>query len=404
MTLQKWPHPTGCHPVGVVDFDLRDPSRAMMYARPPAIGRTITVTCWYPAATTDGFEQRSYLKPEEVSPGTHRVFELQKVPDAEQQRIAALLTASHVGAPAAAGRFPLLVFNHGAGSYREQNSFLMEHLASKGYVVASVAHPHESGSYISANGDLVRLSEQVKTETELARSLIGKHVAGFIAPTLGERIQATRALMKPLRDYWLGKLAHVWAEDLVLVADRILDGEIPSIADSVLEEVGYFGMSYGAHPAALAAMLDVRAKAFANVDGGLFTAEPLGRELGMPVLCVTHDISAFAAAVGMQPIEPPRADGMNTVQAFYVTADGSQPKSPLHRITVRQAGHFDFLDAPLLVPPIPGSVMFPSGERMIKIQCDVIGAFFDQYVNNRQGILAETLSSDLANDLVVHQP
>jgi len=71
------------------------------------------------------------------------------------------------GAPAAAGRFPLLVFNHGAGSYREQNTFLMEHLASSGYVVASVAHPHESGSYMSADGELVRLSEQVKQRQNL---------------------------------------------------------------------------------------------------------------------------------------------------------------------------------------------------------------------------------------------
>ena len=38
-------------------------------------------------------------------------------------------------------RFPLIIFNHGAGSFRESNSFMCIDLASHGYVVICVAHP-----------------------------------------------------------------------------------------------------------------------------------------------------------------------------------------------------------------------------------------------------------------------
>ena len=38
-------------------------------------------------------------------------------------------------------KFPLIVFSHGAGSYRESNSFMCIDIASHGYVVLCIAHP-----------------------------------------------------------------------------------------------------------------------------------------------------------------------------------------------------------------------------------------------------------------------
>ena len=47
-------------------------------------------------------------------------------------------------APAAPGRYPVLVFNHGFGSFQKQSTSLLEELASHGYVVLSVGHAAES--------------------------------------------------------------------------------------------------------------------------------------------------------------------------------------------------------------------------------------------------------------------
>ncbi len=51
-------------------------------------------------------------------------------------------------------KFPLIVFSHGAGSYRESNSFMCIDIASHGYVVLCIAHPgvaacveYDNGTY-----------------------------------------------------------------------------------------------------------------------------------------------------------------------------------------------------------------------------------------------------------------
>ena len=46
-------------------------------------------------------------------------------------------TDAYRGVPAAKGRFPLIVFEHGFGGYRDQSTFLTTHLATWGFVVAS---------------------------------------------------------------------------------------------------------------------------------------------------------------------------------------------------------------------------------------------------------------------------
>ncbi|NRA59767.1 MAG: hypothetical protein HRU25_02420 [Psychrobium sp.] len=43
---------------------------------------------------------------------------------------------------AADDKFPVLIFNHGLYLVAEQNTILMEHLASHGYVIFSIAHPY----------------------------------------------------------------------------------------------------------------------------------------------------------------------------------------------------------------------------------------------------------------------
>lgn len=48
-------------------------------------------------------------------------------------------------APIAPGRFPWVIFSHGLASVREQATFLTEHLASHGYIVAAPDHPNNTG-------------------------------------------------------------------------------------------------------------------------------------------------------------------------------------------------------------------------------------------------------------------
>ena len=53
-------------------------------------------------------------------------------------------------------KFPLALFSHGLGGYRDQTSFLMTHLASWGFVVVAPDHP-ERGLAIVLAGDLSKI-------------------------------------------------------------------------------------------------------------------------------------------------------------------------------------------------------------------------------------------------------
>lgn len=98
----------GPYRVGAVTVVFKDEARG---------GRVLRTEIWYPADPN---------APAPASPKPRGVFGK---------------TVAIEGLPPAPGPFPLLVFSHGAFAVREQSSFLTEHLASHGYVVASPDHP-----------------------------------------------------------------------------------------------------------------------------------------------------------------------------------------------------------------------------------------------------------------------
>jgi dienelactone hydrolase len=90
------------------------------------------VEIWYPAAAAGGsdtYAVRSFL-PEGVAaligPGIDDTLTIEATRDAT---------------PSADGPFPIVLFSHGASSFRLQSSLLAEHLASWGMVTASTDHP-----------------------------------------------------------------------------------------------------------------------------------------------------------------------------------------------------------------------------------------------------------------------
>ena len=52
------------------------------------------------------------------------------------------------------GPFPLILFSHGLGGFRQQSSFLTTHLASWGFVVAAPEHAERNLATVLSNGEL----------------------------------------------------------------------------------------------------------------------------------------------------------------------------------------------------------------------------------------------------------
>ena len=116
---QVIPPPSGAHAIGTTRFDVTGSTRK------------IPVQAWYPAQPSEG-PREMYLDDE------------LRAALAEMTRVPKFLlpqnpSYSVVNAPAVPGRYPVLVFNHGFGSFQKQSTSLMEELASHDYVVLSVA-------------------------------------------------------------------------------------------------------------------------------------------------------------------------------------------------------------------------------------------------------------------------
>jgi len=129
----------GPFPVGVTTTAFVDNSRTDNFTKQP---RTLVTEIWYPAA--DEARQMPKNKYSDFTPGgvTPEIDELMKkvykMSAAEIDKI--YWNEAYRNAPVRKGRFPLVVFSHGNGGSRSQNSFWCDYLASHGYIIVSADH------------------------------------------------------------------------------------------------------------------------------------------------------------------------------------------------------------------------------------------------------------------------
>src|SRR6266436_3510200 len=131
--------PTGTFPVGVTTTVFVDSKRTDAFTKEP---RTLVTEIWYPA--TDNARQSPKNKYSDFLPGgvtpeiDAAVQKTYKMPVAEIDKL--FVNESVRDARMRQGKFPLIVFSHGNGGNRHQNTFWCDHLASHGYVIVSADH------------------------------------------------------------------------------------------------------------------------------------------------------------------------------------------------------------------------------------------------------------------------
>src|SRR5882672_7687591 len=129
----------GSFPVGVTTTLLVDSGRTDAFTKEP---RTLVTEIWYPA--TDDARPLSKNKYSDFLPGgvtseaAKYVQKTYKLPVAAMDRI--FWNHAVRDARMRQGKFPLIVFSHGNGGNRHQNTFWCDYLASHGYVIVSADH------------------------------------------------------------------------------------------------------------------------------------------------------------------------------------------------------------------------------------------------------------------------
>ncbi|MFY9570052.1 MAG: hypothetical protein WAV20_01460 [Blastocatellia bacterium] len=140
-TKSRLPDPevAGPFPVGVTTTVFVDTGRTDNLTKQP---RTLLTEIWYPA--TDEAQRLPKNKYSDFTPGgvTPEIDELIKksyrMSASEIDKI--YWNDAHRNAPVRKGRFPLVVFSHGNGGSRNQNTFWCDYLASHGYIIVSADH------------------------------------------------------------------------------------------------------------------------------------------------------------------------------------------------------------------------------------------------------------------------
>ncbi len=318
------PDPTGRHRIGTVSLHLTDRSRPDPWV-PAEPARELMVQIWYPARSVHGHPRAGW-----VSPGVAARIN----PPGSGLRLP--VTHGHIGAPAAPGRRPVVLYSPGFGLERTSSTALVEDLASHGYVVVTVDHTYDAQLVEFPDGRIA--ARAVPPDTDIARALA------------------------------------VRVADSRFVLDRLTRTVLPHGITVDPARIGMLGHSLGGAAAADTMRADRRVRAGINMDG-TFAGPVLGTGLDRPFLML-----------GAEPDPAEPDESWNRMWAGL--------RGPRHWLELRGARHLSFTDFQVLWPQagVPAAdsaraIGTIDGGRSVAVQRAYVRAFLDRYLRHRDGRL-----------------
>ena len=352
------PQPSGDFAVGTTHLVFVDHARPEVFTDEPDDNREVTVRAWYPAlAGEDTAVAPYYEDPAAIVSRFGYPTSLQDI-----------YTNSRTNARVSAKmkEYPVVLFNHGWGEHAAQNTVLMEHLASHGYIVFSIAHHYEAKYWAYPDGSLGYLSLASSRFQQIMQEQGGAQTMGLFEAMFTTRGSAAQdSLFKRTVEampVFLGESPRIWARDIAFIIDELdslnsLEGRFGGKLD--LDRLAVVGMSLGGAAAGQACLEDDRIVAAMNIDGGL-----LG---DLPYSVVSQPMFYMVSR---------RFIGYDDVFAEHAAGD-------VYTLTIAEADHYDFSDFTLLHRrhPMIGNV---DGRQMLNIINDYTLAFLDLYLKGEE--------------------
>lgn len=268
------PAPDGPHVVGARSFSLLDESRNDAYFGVPDGPREVSVQVWYPGAI-DAAQPRPAVRTlwEELYRGPRDPVTLATA------YLRGVETHSYRDIPlsTAEASYPAIVFSHSLGLNGEQNTPLMEHLASHGYVVIGISHTRMTLRVVAAQGQAIypdpeRYREAFTEGAALDEQEFDARVAR--ASSAAERAEIVFELGE--RAIKMNEQVAIRVGDVRFVLDVLeAPGKAPAELAALLERVdssrvGLLGMSLGGATVVDVCKIDARCRAGINLDGAIF--------------------------------------------------------------------------------------------------------------------------------------
>ncbi len=366
MPIKRLPAPSGEYKVGTTSFTLVDESREEIHTDRAGDKRELFVEAWYPAGSDE----------DDVYPMRTLWSELYR---GESDQISFFLsylrgvkTHSMIGAPAEGSgqRFPLILFNHGLQMFTSQNTLLMEHLASHGYIVVSISHPYESlrvnleGAGTVLPKFLTSIEEWNKAMQWIEASSRPIQLAKDSMAEVSSVESRAQIMRNAISESPMNTVVQEWASDNTFVLDNLLSsGREATIFQGIIDttRIGAMGMSVGGATAAELCKLDPRIKAGINVDG-LQYGTTNSDSLNVPFLMVYSD------------------DGLGTNDFLQLSST-----TAYHECHFVSSKHADFTDFPIIWPMLKlyGQLGSIPGPRVLQMTNNVVLGFWDRYLKDQ---------------------
>ena len=352
------PEPTGPYKVGTITLHWVDDSRGELYSGTTGEPREIMVQIWYPAEPEARAKPAPWLDNMDVM-GPALAVKL-GLPNYFLSHVKYAHGNAYADAPVASGseRFPVLLFSHGWGGFRAQNTSQAEQLASYGYVVAAPDHTYGAIATVFPDG----------------RVALNNPAA--LPADMGLTDEEFLAAAQLLGDQWAGDLSFILdtLENLTPSADDpagILAGRLD------FERVGALGHSTGGGAAIQFCATDARCEAALGMD-------PYMDPVSFPVLESGLSLPYLAMFSETWALDQ---DGRNNGIFARFSQNSSGPHQQFY---IEGTEHYDFTDMPAFSPlaaylGLKGPV---NGEQVIKIVRAYSLAFFDEYLKGEAGALA----------------
>jgi predicted dienelactone hydrolase len=335
------PRPAGQFAVGVRRYHWIDSTREEIGTEDSSDRRELIVRVWYPANGRPAVTQSPYVPQLElyVSSG------LLSSQAAQMAKTIRHYAADDVPVLPGQQRFPLVVFSGGNGEVEFNYTAMMTDLASRGFVVASIAHPGVAHNLYPTGRVLRRYRRIFDPKPPGWDSVIPRG--------------APLGYMRAVYDRHYDEAANILAGDVSFAIDRLIalngDGRSPFNGRIDIDRIATFGHSYGGNVAVEACARDHRVKACLQTDGGAFSHV---RDMGLrkPYMLIR-----------------PAFDNDSTPRDIAQAQLFGSMKADAYEVNISGANHRSFLDGPFLDRSAPQLAAI--AERAHRITGDYAEAF-----------------------------
>ncbi len=379
MPILKLDEPRGKYVVGNTLVTVLDENRSEYHTKDPNDKMELLVEIWYPG------RQGSVTKAKTLWSGLYSGRK--DIISFFTNYLQEIRTHSFPNLEPVKGSYPLILFNHGLQMFTSQNTLLMEHLASHGYIVASIGHPYES-IRIDLGQDNVILPEFVSSFEKFNEGMqwiaeasepieeARKTIASITDPE--ERGKIVLASIEKADA--INNMVVAWTKDTQYVLSWLLSdpsklrGLIPDINAA---KIGIMGMSIGGATAGELCKVDHRITAGINLDGLQYGITQKD-SLNVPFMIFASDDGT----------------GMNDFLFMQSTTD-------YYEYHLNATRHADLTDMAIIWPILKfyGQSGELQGRRIVEIMNTVILNFWDQYLKGKP---ESDLSKTFFPELTIH--